>query len=204
VIVDLGTGDGRAVVARAAAESRSLFIGIDAAPAAMAEVSRRAARAAPKGGLPNALFVAASAETPPPELCGLASELTILFPWGSLLRGVLGEDEAVTAGIASLVAPLGRIEALVSLTDRDRAGTIDHDRIDRAWSAHGFELASLREATLAEVHATHSTWGRRLGVGRDRPACRLVLRRRVRSTLGDPDRMNVDPPERASRSGGVR
>jgi hypothetical protein len=123
-------------------------------------------------------------------LCGLASEVTILFPWGSLLRGVLGHDTdaaaaAAAAGAASLVADGGRVVALVSLTDRDGVGPLDPDRIAGAWRPLGFGLASLREATEAEVAATRSTWARRLGVGRDRLACRLELRR-LPGELGQP------------------
>ena len=48
--------------------------------------------------LPNALFVVAAAERVPAELHGLADELTILFPWGSLLRGALALDERRRGG----------------------------------------------------------------------------------------------------------
>ena len=60
--IDLGTGDGRHVLAAAAARRDTLVVGIDANAAGMAEASRRAAR---RGALPNALFAAAAAEHPP-------------------------------------------------------------------------------------------------------------------------------------------
>jgi 16S rRNA (adenine(1408)-N(1))-methyltransferase len=120
VIVDLGTGDGRAVLAAAAADPRALVVGIDADASAMAEASRRAARPARKGGLPNALFVVASAEAPAPELSGVADLVTVHFPWGSLLRGVLGIDDAAARGISALPRPeMGLIDAFVSVTARD-------------------------------------------------------------------------------------
>jgi 16S rRNA (adenine(1408)-N(1))-methyltransferase len=62
VAIDLGTGDGRSVLAAAAARADALVIGVDASAAAMAEASRRAAR---RGALPNALFAVAAAEHPP-------------------------------------------------------------------------------------------------------------------------------------------
>jgi 16S rRNA (adenine(1408)-N(1))-methyltransferase len=62
VAIDLGTGDGRHVLAVAAARPETLVIGLDANAAGMAEASRRAAR---KGALPNALFAVAAAEHPP-------------------------------------------------------------------------------------------------------------------------------------------
>ena len=60
--IDLGTGDGRFVLAAAAARPDALVIGLDADAAGMAESSRRAARG---NALPNALFAVAAAEHPP-------------------------------------------------------------------------------------------------------------------------------------------
>ena len=60
--LDLGTGDGRHVLAAAARRPETLIVGIDANAAGMAEASRRAAR---RGALPNALFAVAAAEHPP-------------------------------------------------------------------------------------------------------------------------------------------
>jgi 16S rRNA (adenine(1408)-N(1))-methyltransferase len=60
--VDLGTGDGRGVLAAAAEHPDTLVVGIDANAAAMATASRKAAR---RDALPNALFVVAAAQHPP-------------------------------------------------------------------------------------------------------------------------------------------
>jgi 16S rRNA (adenine(1408)-N(1))-methyltransferase len=62
VALDLGTGDGRHVLAAARARPDTLVIGVDANAAGMAEASRRAAR---RGALPNALFAVVAAEHPP-------------------------------------------------------------------------------------------------------------------------------------------
>jgi 16S rRNA (adenine(1408)-N(1))-methyltransferase len=159
----------------------------------MAEVSLRAARPARKGGLPNVLFAVAAAERPPGELCGRADEVTILFPWGSLLRGVLALDPGAAAGIAGLLAPGGRVRALVSVTDRDEANAglaplraADRDGLAKRWAAFGLRLTAFEPATAADIHATGSTWARRLGAARRagrgatpsdaRPVWRLALR----------------------------
>ncbi len=78
--IDLGTGDGRHVLAAAAAEPDRLVVGIDANAAAIAEASRRAAAKPGRGGLPNALFVVAAAEALPRELDGVADLVTAHFP----------------------------------------------------------------------------------------------------------------------------
>ena len=175
-----------AVVARAAAEPGTLVIGIDAQASAMSETSRRASRAARKGGLPNALFVVASAERPPSELAGLADLVTVTLPWGSLLEGVLGRSVPVTCGLASLVAPGGRIEALVSTTARDGRDLPALDDVMApalvgTWAASGMRLDGFRPATAEELLATRSSWARRLRLGsrggQDRGAWTLVVTR---------------------------
>ena len=155
MIVDLGTGDGRAALTLAETEPRTLVIGIDADAASMAETSRRAARPSAKGGHPNLLFVAAAAEAPPPELLGLADEIRILFPWGSLLRGVLGADERVARGIAGLARSGGRVSAIVSVTPRDGLGGIAS--LDPAGCRIADAAQTLR--STADRHATAERGG---------------------------------------------
>ena len=148
----------------------------------MAESSRRASRDGPT----NALFVVAAAEHVPTELRGVAAELTILFPWGSLLRGVLALDDAAaaSAGIASLLALGGVATAIVSIEDRDGIdlprldGEVACEALRERWSRHGLELCALRPASADEIQAMGSTWARRLRAGRERAAWRLELRRR--------------------------
>ena len=179
MIADIGTGDGRAALALARAEPGSLVIGLDAAAAAMAESSRRAARRGPA----NAIFLAAAAEalasTP---FAGRVDHTIVNFPWGSLLRGVLGLEPAALVGVAALVAPGGRLDVLASAVPADRVvgvATLDgswEPAICRAWGAAGLHLVSMRRATSDEIAASRSSWARRLGaVGDTRPVWRLAL-----------------------------
>jgi 16S rRNA (adenine(1408)-N(1))-methyltransferase len=185
VVLDLGTGDGRAVLARARAEPASLVLGIDADARAMAEASQRAARRVERGGLPNVLFLAEAAERLPGPLAGTVSLVTVTFPWGSLLAGVLGREPVVTAGIAGLVRPGGRIEILVSVEPGDGIGGLDRlTAADQAWLAgvwarHGIRLTGYHLTTTDDVLAAGSTWGRRLlrGGQGDRSVWRLGLER---------------------------
>jgi 16S rRNA (adenine(1408)-N(1))-methyltransferase len=156
------------VLAIAAAEPTTLVIGIDANAASMAEASRRAAGPARKGGLENVLFVLAAAEAPPEELRELAARVTVLFPWGSLLRGCLGRDAAVARGIAELVAPGGILELLVAPADRDGLTGTPTDpaavtaAASRTFCGLGFRLVEARSASDLEVRTSGSTWARRL------------------------------------------
>lgn len=191
--IDVGTGDGRAVLATAAREPSTLVLGMDANAASMTEASRRAAAPARRGGLPNARFMVAAAECAPAALFGAADLVTVRFPWGSLLRGCVGLDVGVAKGLVDLVAPDGQLELLLAPAERDgldAVPTTAHGLAERASGAfrdRGFGLVEARVASPAEVAATGSTWARRLGVGRpsghppeggERLAIRVRLARR--------------------------
>jgi 16S rRNA (adenine(1408)-N(1))-methyltransferase len=165
VIVDVGTGDGRAVLDRAVDEPAALLIGVDASAAAMATASRRAARRGPR----NALFYAEGAERlADSPLAGHADLVTVTFPWGSLLRGVLGLDAAALNGVAALLCASGRLRVLASVVPSD--GVVGMYCLDgaqapaihAAWRAAGLDLTSFRPATTDDIARSGSTWARRL------------------------------------------
>jgi 16S rRNA (adenine(1408)-N(1))-methyltransferase len=79
-------------------------VGLDAAPDGMRKAAARAAARPDRGGLPNALFVWAAAERLPTALRAV-DELHVLMPWGSLLRGLLGDDPALRRGLAAAARP---------------------------------------------------------------------------------------------------
>lgn len=164
----MGTGDGRAVLEAAVAAPRALSIGLDANAAAMAESSRRATRPAAKGGRPNAMFFLAAAEAMPSELDSLADLVTVRFPWGSLLRGCVGADAAVAAGLARLVRSGGALELLLAPADRDGLAGVPTEPVrviaatSAAFASFGFVPEEARGATDAEIRASRSTWARRL------------------------------------------
>jgi 16S rRNA (adenine(1408)-N(1))-methyltransferase len=170
--MDIGTGDGRAVLERAAAWPRDLVLGIDASATAMARSSNRARRRGPA----NARFFVSAAEVLPPYLAGVAALVSITMPWGSLLRGVLGQEEAVLRGIAGVLAPHGRVVVLTSVVESDGVPGLPHlddacrEDLATAWARAGLELLSMRPATPEEVRGSGSSWARRLG---DRTTSRL-------------------------------
>lgn len=164
----------------AARQPATLVLGLDASAAAMVESSRRAAGPARKGGRPNARFVVAAAESPPPALAGVADLMTVRFPWGSLLRGCVGLDPAVAAGVAGLVAPGGMLELLLAPSARDGLEDVptEVEGIVAAAAAtfepFGFGLEVGRTATVEEIAASGSTWAKRLVAGRNGDRSRAV------------------------------
>ena len=150
----------------------------------MADASRRAAARPERGGLPNLIFLAEGVERLPAAFDGLADQVTLLFPWGSLLRGALGLDPAISASIARLVAPGGRQEMIISIVERDRPavgggegpfGATDIETLTHSFAGLGFIDVVTRRLSPAEIRATGSTWARRLRSDPDRPVWRVDL-----------------------------
>lgn len=125
--------------------------------------------------LPNLLLLREPVESLSLEC--VADEVTVHFPWGSLLRGALAEDESVLAAICRLPRPCGALTLMLSVTARDGREPIDERdvaRIRRAYRSRGLVLIQHRAVTRADVDVARSSWGKRLGVGGTRPG--LLLR----------------------------
>jgi len=104
LVVDVGTGDGKHVLAVARARPDALVVGLDAGPDAMRRTALRAAAKPAKGGTPNALFVWAAAEQWPDGLVDV-TEVHCLMPWGSLLRALVRPEPDVLGAVAAHCRP---------------------------------------------------------------------------------------------------
>jgi 16S rRNA (adenine(1408)-N(1))-methyltransferase len=165
-VVDAGTGDGRYPLYVARTRADTLTIGLDAS----ADTLAYAARLAVRERLPNLVLLREPLERLALE--SAADEVTIHFPWGSLLRGALAEDDSVFAAICRLARPGGTLTVLLSVTARDgRVPLTERDlaRVTRAYRSRGFELVESRAVVRTDTDAARSSWGKRLDVGRTRP-----------------------------------
>ena len=151
-------------------------VAIDASPDALAGGSWRAMRAR----LANVAFLVEGVERLPGALTGIADEVTVHFPWGSLLRGLIAADSVVLAPIAALLKAGGELRLVVSASARDAMDELTPELIGAragVFRDHGLELVTARWATPADVLASRSTWAKRLGVGRNRSAVFASYRR---------------------------
>lgn len=181
IVVDVGAGDGRLTYALARAHPDWLCVAIDACAEAMRRLSFTAARKPARGGASNALFLRSAAEDLPGALEGLAHELTVHYPWGSLLRAVVDPNPEVLGRIARLGRPGGRLRILVNAsavpglfaslraTGSPTAGVTSDGEVARTklWLDRGYGEAGIRlESCRPEVAPANTSWGARLHGGR--------------------------------------
>lgn len=187
-MIDIGTGDGRFVSASARADPNKFFIGVDANVKPLEKPSMKATRKPAKGGLPNAMFVQAAVEDLPAEFDGVADEIHIHFPWGSLLRSVAVGDPAVLSSLRRIAAPEGVLEIVIGIDpERDKAEIARlgiPDLTDKYLEAHlipefearGFRLVELGTLTSTEWSRLETSWARRLSGDSGRQVTFLLLR----------------------------
>lgn len=140
----------------------------------MVEAATRAARKPARGGAPNARFIVAAAEALPPELATTADLVTVQFPWGSLLRGIVRGEAAIVGPLTGLLKPVAEAELrlLISVEARDRASGLaaldgdGADRIVRSFGEAGLDPIDVRQATADDLAAARSSWARRLAIAR--------------------------------------
>jgi 16S rRNA (adenine(1408)-N(1))-methyltransferase len=163
ILIDIGTGDGR-YVRNVARESPSWFaIGIDACRENLRGVSRDVPG--------NALFIIANALTLPRELHGLATRITINFPWGSLLAGLLDGNPAFFEGLVTLAQPGATLEIRLNQSALAEAGyalEAGAMRIERMLREEGFHIRQSAALDAGALRLYPTTWAKRLAYGRDR------------------------------------
>ena len=186
VLVDVGTGDGRFVLAHARANPKTFAIGLDPLASALESSSASAARKPERGGAPNALFVVATAEDPPPELEGIADVVTVLLPWGRLLRGVLLGEADVLGALARIARPGAGMRIVLNNeifedpVPLDAAelpeATVDYalTELEPLYAQAGIRLDEARLLGEDEVKRLRTTWSRRLAHGRSPRFLELV------------------------------
>ena len=163
------------------------FIGMDANAKPLEKLSMKATRKPSKGGLPNVMFVQAAVEGLPEEFAGVASEIHINFPWGSLLRTVSVGDAGDLGSLRRIARPGAALEILLGVDqDRDRAELhrlgipqIDEPYIRSVlvpnYEAAGFLLIGFRELTSTEWAKVETSWARKLSGNESRRVYRLVF-----------------------------
>ena len=184
VHIDLGSGDGRGPYRWASHEPSRLFIASDTNPAALSEVAWRAGRKPARGGVPNLICIAEPLDRLATELGASADLLTVILPWGSLLRAVGTPELLSLRYIANLCLPDASVEIVLSYNEqRDArqgillpAGAVDEEHIatlPRLYQEAGFQIVATDRLSERELADYQTTWAKRLAFGRPRKVWRL-------------------------------
>ena len=188
VIIDIGTGDGRFVYQSARQNPNKFYIGIDPNVRSLEKISEKIHRKPAKGGAPNVLFIQAAVEDLPSELNGVADEVHVHFPWGSLLRAVATGEIAVLENLRRICAPGALLEVVIGLdpvrdqTEIERHGLtpLSIEFIDKQltlkYQAAGFETIERGILAASEWPEFNTSWAKRLQSNEGRAITYLIAR----------------------------
>ena len=178
VIIDVGTGDGRFVYQSARQNPNKFYIGIDPNTRPLGKISEKIHRKPAKGGAPNVLFIQAAVEDLPSELDGVADEVHVHFPWGSLLRAVATGDVGVLRNLRRICSPGALLEVVLGLDpERDRTGldrlNIElHQDLSTRYEAAGFEI--IERGAVSDWRHFDTSWAKKLQSNEKRVITYLV------------------------------
>lgn len=156
------------------------------------KASEKIYRRAEKGGAPNVMFLQAAVENLPEELNGVADEIHIQFPWGSLLKAVLTGEELVLKGLHSLCRSSARLEVIIGFdAERDHsefkrlglpelsATYLERELVSR-YESCGLKIEDYGILSSLEWPEIESSWAAKLRWGRTR---KLIYLHAVSSEL---------------------
>ena len=185
VVIDLGTGDGRFTYAKAREVANTLVIGIDPSHTQLKTYSKKANR----DKLENVLFVVGAVENLPNELEGVATQVFINFPWGSLLGGIAQADPKVISAISKLVDKKGSLEitfgysqeAEPSETKRLGLDLLNKEMIETKvipeFKKNLLQLERFTQMTKDDIFEIDSSWAKKLSFGQSRDIFKLSFKK---------------------------
>ena len=188
VIIDIGTGDGRFVYQSARRNPNKFYIGIDPNTRPLEKISEKIHRKPAKGGAPNVLFIQSAIEDLPDELNGVANEVHVHFPWGSLLRAVVVGDVALLQNLRRICADDALLEVVIGIdpvrdkSELERLGVqpwtlevVDTVLVPN-YAVAGFEIIERGIIAASEWPEFETSWARRLQGNEQRPITYLIAR----------------------------
>ena len=150
-----------------------LVIGVDANVDALRETSRRFVAKPARGGLSNALLARLALADAPGELVGLVDSLTVLLPWGSLLRAVAVPEDGALRALGRLCTPSAKLRVLFGYGPKTDGAAIRAHALPSlddpatlatlrgAYGDAGFAVKA-RAVDTGEVRELPTTWAKRL------------------------------------------
>lgn len=119
------------------------------------------------------------------ELPEIADRLTVILPWGSLLRGLVEPDSAALGQLRALCAVGASLEIVFSYDAKRDASAqaplgslgIDADHVRRvlpaAYGCAGLRVTAVDEVEQRALRSYETTWAHRLAFGQPRQVWRI-------------------------------
>jgi 16S rRNA (adenine(1408)-N(1))-methyltransferase len=188
--LDIGTGDGRFVYKSALSNPNYLYIGIDPA-SNLKEYQREINRKR----LQNALLINSSIENFKPEVKNFFDQISIILPWGNLLKYTATADKKFFTEIGEMLKNEGTIEIIFGFneeleekeTKRLNLTELTEKEVTYLKALYEnlslFRLEEFREATYRELENFETSWAKKLSFGKDRKYLKITLKKHLTSSL---------------------
>jgi 16S rRNA (adenine(1408)-N(1))-methyltransferase len=162
-----------------------MFLATDANPDALLQTASRAARKPPRGGVPNLICIAEPLDVIADDLAGAADRVTVILPWGSLLRALVLPEIASLTHLRRLCALNASVEIVFSYDNKRDAsarGPLGAFSVQEPHVRHvlpelyeraGFRVTSVEGISEHELGMYETTWAKRLAFGQRREIWRL-------------------------------
>jgi 16S rRNA (adenine(1408)-N(1))-methyltransferase len=148
------------------------------------EIAWRAARKPARGGVPNLICIAEPLDVLGTELSAVADRITVVLPWGSLLKAVAAPEPVSLRNLANLCLPGADVDIVLSYDERRDlrqgaflpAGKLDEGHIatlTRFYRHAGLQIVAADQLAQSALAGYQTTWAKRLAFGRPRKVWRL-------------------------------
>jgi len=183
VFLDIGTGDGRYVYKSALSNPNYLYIGIDPA-SNLKEYQREINR----NRLQNAILINSSIENFNPEVTHFFDKITILLPWGNLLKYTATADQNFFEKITKLLKNNGEIQIIFGFNEEleeketKRLNLVELTEKELSYlkqlyeNLNNLELVSFNEISYKDLEDFETTWAKKLSFGKNRQYLKISLK----------------------------
>jgi len=171
-------------------DANRLFIASDSNADGLLDTAWKTTRKPARGGISNLLCIAEPLDILSKELGNVADRVTVILPWGSLLRAVAAPEVASLLQIASLCSSDASIEVVFSCDPQCDAGESARLGISHTDERHikltlpelyrqaGLRIVAAAKLPQRELSMYETAWAKRLATGRPRDVWRFCATRK--------------------------
>jgi len=182
--LDIGTGDGRYVYKKALENTNNLYIGID--PAKNIEDYQREIN---RKRLKNAVLIQSSIENYNPDFKDFFDEISIILPWGNLLKYCVTVDPSFFEKISNWLKNEGTIKIIFGFneeleekqTKKLSLKNLNDKEVEFLRENYSkipnLKLISFENVFYLDLETVETTWAKKLKHGADRSYFSITLKK---------------------------